>query len=91
MLPIAQLYADVRVGNRNRLPMVAPGHAHFERPAKEGHFEPRKRQHWPEAACGHETRNPERHKTQTSEKQHCRPNAERTVRTDFDVLRLGVH
>src|SRR5579864_8645742 len=39
MLLVAQLYADVRVGNCNRLPMVAPGHAHLQRPAHEEHDE----------------------------------------------------
>src|SRR6267142_1180522 len=91
MLPVAQLYADVRVGNRNRLPVVASGHAHSERPSQECHFESRERQHWPEAPAGHDPRNPERHEAQAPEKQHSGANTEGAVRTDFNALQLGVH
>jgi len=91
MLPVAQLYADVCLGNRDRLPVVTSGHAHFECPAQQHHFESRERQHRPEALGRHQAGNPERHKTHAAKKKHCGTNAERAVRTDFNALRLGVH
>ena len=91
MLLVLQLYADVRLRNRNRLPVVTSGHAHLQCPTQQRHFESRERQHRPEALGGHQARDPERYKAHAAEKQHCGTNAERAVRTDFNALRVGVH
>ena len=91
MLPVAHLYADVRVRNRNRLTVVASGHAHPERPAQERHFESRERQHRPEAPAGHNPSYREGHEAQTAEEQHGGAKTERAVGTDINAVRLGVH
>jgi len=91
LLPVTQLYANVGVRNRNRLPMVASGHTRLECPAQERHFEPRERENRPEASRGHQTGKSQRYETGAAEKQHGRANAEGAVWTDFNTLRLGEH
>jgi len=91
MLPVAELYAHVSVGNSNRLAVVAAFHACFESPSEERHFETRKRQDRPETLECHQSGNGERDNAHSPEEQECGAHAERTVRTDFDALQLGLH
>ncbi|HWM66730.1 MAG TPA: hypothetical protein VNO35_09100 [Steroidobacteraceae bacterium] len=91
MLAIAELYADVRIGNGDRLAVMASGHAHFERPAQDPHFETGKGQDRPETPQGHNAGDHERDGAHTAKDQQRGAHAEGAVRTDFDALRLGLH
>jgi hypothetical protein len=91
MLAVAELHADVRIRNRDRLAVMPPGHAHLERPPQERHFETGKRQDGPKTPQGHEARDHERDGAHASEEQQRGTYAERTVGADFDALRLGLH
>ena len=59
MLTIAELHADVRIGNRDRLAVVAAGHADLQCPAQERHLEARKGQDGPESPESHVARDRE--------------------------------
>jgi hypothetical protein len=88
MMSIAELYADVRIRNCNRLAVMTSRHARSQRPSQERHFEAREGHDGPETLAGHEAGNGKRDEADAAEEQKCGANAERTVWADLDAFLL---